>query len=104
MLMATNYILKAEAAHTETSHDAGDWEIQRFPRVRSWEDLARGQNRPLCTRELAELIGMSQTFIRKEIRTGHLRAVAIGHGRKRVFRITINEAQRYARSLGLVTR
>ena len=102
--MATNYMLKAEAHHQE-SHSSGEtWEIQRFPRTRTWEDLARGQNRPLCTRELAELIGMSQTFIRKEIRTGHLHAIAIGHGRKRVFRITIVEAQRYARSLGLVTR
>jgi hypothetical protein len=68
------------------------------------EDLAHGHGRPLGTRELAEMIGMSQTFIRSEIRAGHLRAVPVGRGRKRVFRIPVHEARRYAKALGLLQR
>jgi hypothetical protein len=73
-----------------------------FRRVQSLEDLIRADAPPLSTRELARLIGMSATFIRSEIRAGHLRGVAIGHGRKRVFRITAREAHRYAKTLGLL--
>jgi hypothetical protein len=58
--------------------------------------------RPLTTRELAQMIGMSCTFIRGEIRSGHLRAVPLGRGRKRVFRIPCREAGRYVRELGLL--
>jgi len=57
--------------------------------------------RPLTTRELAQTIGMSCTFIRREIRNGHLRAVRFGRGRLRVFRIPHREARRYVRELGL---
>jgi hypothetical protein len=48
------------------------------------------------------MIGMSSTFIRKEIASGYLRAARIGHGRKQVFRIALREARRYVRSLGLL--
>jgi excisionase family DNA binding protein len=58
--------------------------------------------RPLTTAELAGMIGMSATFIRKEIGNGYLRAIRMGRGRKRVFRISVHEARRYARELGLL--
>jgi hypothetical protein len=48
------------------------------------------------------MIGMSATFIRDEIRNGHLRAVSVGRGRKRVFRIPVREARRYVKALGLL--
>jgi hypothetical protein len=48
------------------------------------------------------MIGMSQTFIRKEISNGYLRAARIGHGRKCVLRIAVSEARRYVRRLGLL--
>jgi excisionase family DNA binding protein len=57
---------------------------------------------PLTTSELARMTGMSPTFIRAEIKTGHLRAVRIGHGRKRVFRIRVCHARAYVRRLGLL--
>jgi len=57
---------------------------------------------PFATRQLADIVGMSPTFIRSEIRSGHLRAVAVGRGRKRVFRIPVAEARRYAKALGLL--
>lgn len=66
------------------------------------EGLARMEGPPLTTTEVARIIGMSPTFIRKEIKGGELRAVCIGRGRKRVYRIRINEALRYARQLGLL--
>ena len=56
---------------------------------------------PLTTTEVAELVGMSPTFIRSEIKSGQLRATKVGHGRKRVFRILIRDAIRYAKALGL---
>ena len=59
---------------------------------------------PLSVRSLAEQINMSATFIRSEIRNGHLRAVAVGRGRRRVFRIAVADARRYAKSLGLQIR
>lgn len=71
-------------------------------RIRSLEDLSHGSGPPLTTRQLAQIIGMSPTFIREEIRSGHLRAVAVGRGRKRVFRILVREAGRYAKALGLL--
>jgi excisionase family DNA binding protein len=58
--------------------------------------------RPLTTTELAGIIGMSATFIRKEIDNGYLRAIRMGRGRKRVYRIAVHEARRYARELGLL--
>jgi hypothetical protein len=57
---------------------------------------------PLSTGEFAQMIGMSSTFVRSEIRSGHLRAAAVGRGRKPVFRIPVREALRYAKELGLV--
>jgi excisionase family DNA binding protein len=65
-------------------------------------DLAGTHGAPLTTRELAQIIGMSQTFIRNEIRSGELKAVAMGRGKKRVFRIGYSEARRYVRQLGLL--
>jgi excisionase family DNA binding protein len=70
--------------------------------VRGVEDLARLSGPPLTTSELAHMLGMSPTFIREEIHSGHLRAVSVGRGRKRVFRIPVFEAHRYAKELGLV--
>ena len=72
----------------------------RRPRV--LEDLLAGSGSPLATGELAHMIGMSSTFVRDEIHGGQLRAVLIGRGRKRVYRIHVREALRYARSLGLL--
>lgn len=48
------------------------------------------------------MVGLSATFIRAEIRSGNLRAIALGHGRKRVFRIQAPEALTYARKLGML--
>jgi hypothetical protein len=45
---------------------------------------------------------MSLTFIRKEIHAHEVKAVVMGRGRKRVFRIPRDEAQRYMRQLGLL--
>jgi hypothetical protein len=70
--------------------------------ARALQDLALAGGPPLTTRELARMIGMSSTFIRGEIRSGHLRAVPLGRGRKRVFRIPFREARRYVRELGLL--
>lgn len=55
----------------------------------AWGDdpVPENDQSPLGTRELAEMTGMSATFIREETRAGVLRAVAIGRGRRRVFRI-----------------
>jgi excisionase family DNA binding protein len=66
------------------------------------KDLAHTTGPPLTTGELAAMIGMSSTFIRKEIDSGYLRATRIGRGRKRVFRIAVREAHRYVRDLGLL--
>ena len=65
------------------------------------QGVAPDEDPPLSVRALADRIGMSPTFIRTEIHSGHLKAVAIGRGRKRVFRIADSEARRYAKSLGL---
>jgi excisionase family DNA binding protein len=64
------------------------------------EDLIRGVTPPLTTSELASLVGLSASFIRSEIRGGHLRAVAMGHGAKRVYRILPSDAIEYVRQLG----
>jgi excisionase family DNA binding protein len=66
------------------------------------KDLAHRTGPPLTTAELAGIIGMSATFIRKEIESGYLRATRMGRGRKRVFRIPLHEARRYVRELGLL--
>ena len=75
-------------------------------RVAAWrrddDSVKENDQSPLGTRELAEMTGMSATFIREEIRAGVLRAVAIGRGRRRVFRISVTEARRYLRELGLL--
>lgn len=64
--------------------------------------LERIEGRPLSTAELADIVGMSATFIRKEIKEGQLRAVRVGRGRKCVYRITSADAAHYARQLGLL--
>jgi hypothetical protein len=69
---------------------------------RSLTDLADHNGTPVTTSELARMIGMSPTFIRSEIKRGQLRAVAMGHGRKRVFRIPAHDAFTYARKLGML--
>ena len=51
---------------------------------------------------MARMIGMSPTFIREEIRGGYLRAVVVGRGRKRVYRIPVPEAYRYIKELGIL--
>ena len=58
-------------------------------------------NSPITTSELGRMIGMSSTFIREEIHGGHLRAIVVGRGRKRVFRILAHEAHRYLKQLGM---
>jgi excisionase family DNA binding protein len=65
-------------------------------------DLAMRDGPPLTTTELAKMTGMSPTFIREEIRTGHLRAARIGRGQKCVFRIPIGDARAYASRLGFI--
>ena len=72
-------------------------------RSRRPKDRTRRSGRPLTTSELASLVGMSSTFIRKEICNGYLRATLVGRGRKRVFRIPLQEARRYVRELGLLS-
>ncbi len=76
--------------------------MKRHRRGHRLTDLAQKTGPPLTTRELAVLIGMSTTFIRKEICSGYLRATRIGRGRKPVFRIALREARRYVRKLGLL--
>jgi hypothetical protein len=71
-------------------------------RQRALNDLVKGNAAPLTTSELADMVGFSATFIRSEIRGGHLRAIALGRGRKRVYRILPQDAVRYARRLGLL--
>jgi excisionase family DNA binding protein len=66
-------------------------------------DIAHKGGRPLTTSELAEILGLSATFIRNEINSGHLHAVRIGRGRRRPFRIPVLAAVRYARELGLLS-
>ena len=90
------------STHTDPFHQARAPIVATPKRARSLEDLAQGVGPPLTTRQLAQMIGMSATFIREEIRSGHLRAVAVGRGRKRVFRIPVREAGRYAKELGLL--
>lgn len=71
-------------------------------RTRSIVDLRLLNGPPLTTVELARMIGMSSTFIREEIRSGHLRAVLLGRGRKQVYRIPLREAWHYVKTLGLL--
>jgi excisionase family DNA binding protein len=72
-------------------------------RVRQLSDLAHDNEPPLTTHQLARIIGMSSTFIRSEIHTGELRAIKVGHGRRRVYRIPVQEALDYIARLGLGT-
>ena len=69
---------------------------------RGLNDLLTETGPPLTTTEMAWITGMSATFIRGEIRTGHLRAIQVGRGRKRVFRIQVRHARAYIRQLGLI--
>jgi excisionase family DNA binding protein len=70
-------------------------------RKRRLSELTAG-DRPLTTSELAAMLGMSATFVRTEIRAGYLRAIAVGHGRKRVFRIQAADAREYAERMGFL--
>jgi excisionase family DNA binding protein len=70
--------------------------------ARALTDLAVKEGPPLTTSELARMTGLSAAFVRTEIKTGHLRAVQMGHGRKRVFRIRVSNAYDYVRALGLL--
>ncbi len=80
-----------------------DGHARRQPDVsQRLKDLVEKTGPPLTTAELAGMIGMSSTFVRKEICNGYLRAVPVGRGRKRVFRIPVREARRYVRALGLL--
>lgn len=65
-------------------------------------DLVHAVGAPLSTSEFARMVGMSPTFIRTEIKSGELRAVRLGRGRKPVFRIPIHDALHYVRKLGLL--
>jgi len=56
----------------------------------------------LTTTDVALMLGMSPTFIRKEIKDGQLRATRFGRGRKRVFRIRPRDVAKYAAELGLL--
>jgi hypothetical protein len=47
------------------------------------------------------MLGMSSTFVRSEIHSGQLRAITVGRGRRRVFRIPVKEALDYISKLGL---
>ncbi len=69
---------------------------------RTFGDLTDLNRPPLTTSELARITGMSPTFIRTAIRKGLLRAVAVGNGRRRVFRIHPQDAFSYARELGFL--
>jgi excisionase family DNA binding protein len=68
----------------------------------SLKDQAHESRRPMTTSEVAKMIGMSATFVRKEISSGYLRAIRIGRGRKSVFRIPVSEVRRYIKTLGLL--
>jgi excisionase family DNA binding protein len=69
---------------------------------RALTDLADANGSPLTTTEMARMLGMSATFVRSEIKSGQIRAIAFGHGRKRVFRIPTQEALTYARKHGML--
>lgn len=71
-------------------------------RQRALKDLLLRNAPPLTTSELASIVGLSATFIRAEIRSGNLRAIAVGRGRKHVYRILRRDAIRYARQLGVL--
>ena len=86
---------------TRTKSEAFDNETG-LSRPRSLGDLRLMSGPPLTTVELARMMGMSSTFIREEIRSGHLRGVLLGRGRKRVYRIPLREALRYVNGLGLM--
>lgn len=69
---------------------------------RRLKDLVVDEGPPLSTTELARMTGLSPTFIRGEIRTGHLRAIRVGRGQTTVFRILVSDARQYAQELGLL--
>lgn len=69
--------------------------------LRDLADLLR-DGPPLSTTELAQIVGLSPSFIRAEIRTGHLCAIRVGHGRKQVYRIAVYHARAYVHALGLL--
>lgn len=87
---------------TRTKSEAFEHHPASLHRPRSLGDLRLLSGPPLTTVELARMIGMSSTFVREEIRSGHLRAVLLGRGRKRVYRIPLREALRYVNGLGLM--
>ncbi len=54
----------------------------------------------MTTGEFAGLLGVSDQFIRNEIKAGYLQAHRIGRGRQRQYRIPWQEAKRYAGGIG----
>ena len=93
---------RLDPAPREEPHETRSSALGSSRGIRSLDDILRAVGPPLTTGEMARTIGMSATFVRGEIRSGHLRAVAIGRGRKRVFRISVREARRYIKALGLL--
>ncbi len=87
---------------TDRNNPHPDRERAPTPRARPLDELGRGIGPPLTTAELAKMVGMSATFIRDEIHGGHIRAVVVGRGRKRVYRIPAREAYRYMKELGIL--
>jgi excisionase family DNA binding protein len=76
--------------------------LQNNHRQIELNDLLHEPGAPLTTSEFARMVGMSPTFIRTEIKSGELRAVRLGRGRKPVFRILVHDAVHYARKVGLL--
>jgi excisionase family DNA binding protein len=72
------------------------------PRRMELSDLPHVTGPPLTTSEFARMVGMSPTFVRMEIKSGELRAIRLGRGRRQVFRIPVDDALRYVRQLGLL--
>ena len=97
----TNDSLELEM-NTRTKSEESEFNDTSRYRPRSLGDLRLLSGPPLTTVELGRMIGMSSTFIREEIRSGHLRAVLLGRGRKRVYRIPLREALQYVKTLGLM--
>ncbi len=90
------------AKPAKTPSDPTDSSVTRSQSPLRLEESSLLAGPPLTTRELAKMIGMSATFIREEIHGGHLHAVVVGRGRKRVYRIPAREAYRYIKDLGIL--
>jgi hypothetical protein len=65
-------------------------------------DLTQQDGQPISTGQLAAVIGMSDDFIRLEIKNGELTARRVGRGLRREYRICWAEARRYCLRLGFL--